>query len=307
MMKKKRIMVVEDEGITAMRIKKSLEDIGYSVTSTEFTGEAAVKKAAENRPDLVLMDIVLDGRMDGIEAAGKIHSDLNIPVVYLTAHSDNEILKRLKTTEPFGYIIKPFDDRELRMVVEIAFYKYGMEQKLRESNELLELKVKERTTELESAVALLKETEKNLRIHAAELEESNTALKVLLNQRDRDRKEFENNILSNIKHLIMPYMEKLKKSRKMSDELDYLRIIDSNLREIVSPFSSKLSFKHLNFTPKEIMISDLIKDGKQDKDIMEILNISLDTVKAHRKNIRKKLGINNKKINLRTKLLSLAE
>ena len=102
-------------------------------------------------------------------------------------------------------------------------------------------------------------------------------------------------------------MEKLKKNRKMSDELDYLRIIDSNLKEIVSPFSSKLSFKHLNFTPKEIMISDLIKDGKQDKDMMEILNISLDTVKAQRKNIRKKLGINNQKINLRTKLLSLAE
>jgi DNA-binding NarL/FixJ family response regulator len=306
-MGKKRIMIVEDESITAMRIKKSLEDIGYSVTSTEFTGEEAVKKAAEDRPDLVLMDIVLDGRMDGIEAAGKIHSSLNIPVVYLTAHSDNKMLKRLQATEPFGYIIKPFDDRELRIVVEIAFYKFGMEQKLRESNERLEVKVKERTAELESTIGLLKETEKNLRIHAAELQESNTALKVLLKQRDRDRKEFENNILSNIKHLIMPYMEKLKKNRKMSDELDYLRIIDSNLREIVSPFSSKLSFKHLNFTPKEIMISDLIKDGKQDKDMMELLNISLDTVKAHRKNIRKKLGINNKKINLRTKLLSLAE
>ena len=306
-MGKKRIMVVEDESITAMRIKKSLEDIGYTVTSTEFTGEEAVKKAGEDRPDLVLMDIVLNGRMDGIEAAGKIHSSLNIPVVYLTAHSDNKMLKRLQTTEPFGYIIKPFDDRELRIVVEIAFYKYGMEQELRASNDKLEVKVMERTAELESTIGLLKETEKNLRIHAAELQESNTALKVLLKQRDRDRKEFENNILSNIKHLIMPYMEKLKKNRKMSDELDYLRIIDSNLKEIVSPFSSKLSFKHLNFTPKEIMISDLIKDGKQDKDMMEILNISLDTVKAHRKNIRKKLGINNKKINLRTKLLSLAE
>ncbi len=306
-MGKKRIMIVEDESITAMRIKNSLEDIGYSVTSTEFTGEEAVKKAAEDLPDLVLMDIVLDGRMDGIEAAGKIHSSFNIPVVYLTAHSDNKMLKRLQATEPFGYIIKPFDDRELRIVVEIAFYKFGMEQKLRESNEMLEVKVKERTAELESTIGLLKETEKNLRIHAEELQESNTALKVLLKQRDRDRKEFENNILSNIKYLIMPYMEKLKKNRNMSDELDYLRIIDSNLKEIVSPFSSKLSFTHLNFTPKEIMISDLIKDGKQDKDMMEILNISLDTVKAHRKNIRKKLGINNKKINLRTKLLSLAE
>ncbi len=305
-MKKKRIMVVEDEGITAMRIKGSLEDMGYSVTSTEFSGEDAVKNAAEDRPDLILMDIVLDGEMDGIEAAGKMRTEYDIPVVYLTAHSDSAIVKRLKATEPFGYIIKPFEDHELRMVVEIAFYRYEMEQKIRESRDMLEIKVKERTAELESAVRLLEEAEKKMRLHAGELGESNTALKVLLKQRERDRNEFENNILSNVKHLIIPYIDKLKKNRKMSDELDYLSIIESNLKEIVSPFSAKLSFRHLNFTPKEIMVANLIKDGKQDKDIMEILNISLDTVKAHRKSIRRKLAINNKKINLRTKLLSVS-
>jgi DNA-binding NarL/FixJ family response regulator len=105
----------------------------------------------------------------------------------------------------------------------------------------------------------------------------------------------------------MPYLEKLKKNRRMSDELVYLSIIESNMEDIVSPFSAKLSFQYTNFTPREIMVADLIKDGKQDKDIIEILNISFDTVKAHRKNIRKKLGINNKKINLITKLLSLSE
>ena len=306
-MKKKRIMIVEDEGITAMRIKSSLEDMGYSVTSTEFTGEEALIKAKKDRPDMVLMDIVLDGKMDGIEAAGKMRSDLNIPVVYLTAHSDEKIVKRIKTTEPFGYIIKPFDDRELRIMVEIAFYKHEMEQKLREGRDELEMKVKERTAELESTIELLQTAEKKLRVHAEELIESNTALKVLLKQREQDRKEFENNILSNIKHLIMPYMEKLKRNRKMSDELDYLSIIESNLNEIISPFSTKLSFQYLNLTPKEIIVADLVRYGKQDKDITEILHISLDTVKAHRKSIRKKLGINNKKINLRTKLLSLTE
>lgn len=132
-MKKKRIMVVEDEGITAMSLKSSLEDLGYIVTSTEFSGEDAVRKAATNNVDLVLMDIVLDGKMDGIEAAGIIHSHFNIPVVYLTAHSDEEMLKRIKQTEPFGYIVKPFDERELRIVVELAFYKYEMEEALRES------------------------------------------------------------------------------------------------------------------------------------------------------------------------------
>lgn len=303
-MKRKRIMVVEDEGITAMRIKSSLEEMGYHVTSTEFTGEEAIKRVEEDRPDLVLMDIVLDGEMDGIESAGEIRSRFDVPVVYLTAHSDKKIVERIKATEPLGYIIKPFDERELRIVVEIAFYKHEMEQKLREHKDELEVKVKERTAELESTIELLKKSEEERRIHAKEVEESNTTLKVLLKQRERDQKEFENNILSSVKHLIMPYMAKLKKNRAMSDELVYLNIIESNLEEIISPFSAKLSFIHLDFTPREIMVADLIKDGKQDKDIIEILNISPDTVKAHRKNIRKKLGINNKKINLRTKLLS---
>ncbi len=306
-MAKKRIMVVEDEGITAMRIQRSMEDMGYTVTSIVISGEEAIEKAEEDKPDLVVMDILLSGKMNGIEAAGKINSRFNIPVVYLTAYSDEKMIKTIKKTEPLGYIIKPFDERELRIVVEIAFYKHEMERRLKEAKDELTEKVKERTTELQSTIERLQKTEKKLSIHAEELAESNTALKVLLRQREKDQREFENNILSNIKHLIMPYLEKLKKNRRMSDELVYISIIESNMNDIVSPFSAKLSFQYMNFTPREIMIADLIKDWKQDKDIMEILNISLDTVKAHRKSIRKKLGINNKKINLRTKLLSLVK
>jgi PAS domain S-box-containing protein len=149
--------------------------------------------------------------------------------------------------------------------------------------------------------------EKRVRERTLELEESNTALKVLLKQREEDQKDFENNILSNIKYLIKPYIAKLKNNRAMSDELAYLDLIESNLDEIVSPFASKLSFKYLDFTPREMLVADLIKDGKQDKDIMEILNISLETVKSHRQNIRKKLGIYGQRTNLRTKLLSLLE
>ncbi len=306
-MAKKRIMVVEDEGITALRIQGSLKQMGYTVTSLVFTGEEAVEKAAEEKPDLVLMDIMLGGDMDGVEAAGKIHALYGIPVIYLTAHSDEKMLKRIRSTRPFGYITKPFDDRELRIVVEIAFYKHEMDRMLMENKEALEVKVKERTAELESAVRMLKTAEKKLKIHAAELAESNAALKVLLNKREQDQKDFENNILTNMKHLIMPYLEKLKKSRGESDDLLYLSIIESNLNEIVSPFSARLSFQYLNFTPREIMVADLIKDGSQDKEIADILNVSLDTVKAHRKHIRKKLGINHKKINLRTRLMSLIQ
>src|SRR5512139_2281228 len=106
---KNRIMIVEDEGVTAMGIQRSLEEIGYAITSVETTAEGAVKKVSVDKPDLVLMDIALAGEMDGIEAAEQIHAKFNIPVVYITAHSDEKIVQRIKKTEPFGYIIKPFD------------------------------------------------------------------------------------------------------------------------------------------------------------------------------------------------------
>lgn len=306
-MKQKRILLVEDEAITAMRIKSSLENMGYAVTSTVFSGEEALAHIEEDRPDLVLMDIVLDGQMDGIETAMEIRSRFKIPVVYLTAHSKESMLKRIKTTEPFGYIIKPFDEGELRAVVEIAFYKHETEQSLKKHKEQLEAAVKSRTAELESAVKRLQTAEKDLRSYARELEESNTTLKVLLKQRESDERQFQDNMLANIKHLIMPYIEKLRSGSTSTEERSWLDIIESNLNEIVSPFSARLSVLYLDLTPREIMIADLIKDGKQDKEIGTLLNISLDTVKAHRKNIRRKLGIYNTRMNLRTKLLSLAE
>jgi PAS domain S-box-containing protein len=152
-----------------------------------------------------------------------------------------------------------------------------------------------------------KQTENKLRMRARELKESNIALKVLLKQRENDKGELEVNIISNVKHLIMPYIEKLKKNRDMSEELAYLNILESNLNEIISPFAHKLSFDNFDLTPKEMQIADLIKDGRQDKEIIELLHISIDTVKFHRKNIRRKLGIYGKRTNLRNYLLSMTK
>ncbi len=132
-MAKRRIMVVEDEGITALNIKKSLEKIGYVVTSISVTGEDAVNNAARERPGLVLMDIILKGKIDGIEAAKRIRARFDVPIVYLTAYSDEAIIKRIMKTDPTGYIVKPFNEKELRVALEIAFYKHDMESRLKES------------------------------------------------------------------------------------------------------------------------------------------------------------------------------
>ena len=132
-----KILVVEDESIVAMDIKHRLENMGYIVPAITSSGEEAVEKASETNPDLVLMDIVLKGEMDGIDAAQQIKDNLDIPVVYLTAYSDERTLKRAKITGPFGYIIKPFEDRELHSAIEVALYKHEMESKLKANEKRL--------------------------------------------------------------------------------------------------------------------------------------------------------------------------
>ncbi|MEW5949611.1 MAG: response regulator [Thermodesulfobacteriota bacterium] len=132
-----KILVVEDEGIVAEDIRGSLESLGYTVSAVVSSGQEAIKKAEEYKPDLVLMDIVLKGEIDGIEAANQIHLCFNIPIVYLTAYADERTLDRAKVTEPLGYIVKPFEDRELRTTIEMALYKHKMENRLREREEWL--------------------------------------------------------------------------------------------------------------------------------------------------------------------------
>ncbi len=132
-----KILIVEDEAIVAEDIHNSLQSLGYIISATVSSGEEAITKIEKDKPDLVLMDIVLKGDMDGIEVAGQIHSRFNIPVVYLTAFTDKKTIERAKLTEPFGYIVKPFEDRELHSTVEMALYKHKMESKLKENESWL--------------------------------------------------------------------------------------------------------------------------------------------------------------------------
>ncbi len=131
-----KILVVEDERITAEDIKDGLKSLGYKVPAVVYSGEDAVKKAGELQPDLVLMDIQLEGEMDGIEAAEQIRMHYDIPVIYLTAYSDESTLERAKRTEPSGYVLKepsgfihkPFEESELHSVIEITLYRHKMEK-----------------------------------------------------------------------------------------------------------------------------------------------------------------------------------
>lgn len=139
---KANILIVEDESIVAQDLQFTLEDLGYDASETANTGELAIQKAAAINPDLILMDIRIIGEMDGIATATKILQQLDIPVVYLTAHADEDTLAKAKRTSPYGYIIKPFDERELRTTIEIALYKHKQEQKLKINAQWLETVLK---------------------------------------------------------------------------------------------------------------------------------------------------------------------
>ncbi len=135
-MSETKIMVVEDETILAKDIQISLRKLGYTVSGIASSGEEVIQKVSEDSPDLILMDIKIKGGMDGIETAKQIKESFSIPVVYLTAHSDDTTLKRAMITDPYGYILKPFEDRDLHIGIEIALYKHKMEEKLVQSEKL---------------------------------------------------------------------------------------------------------------------------------------------------------------------------
>ncbi|MBN2227443.1 MAG: PAS domain S-box protein [candidate division Zixibacteria bacterium] len=132
------VMVVEDESIIAMDIKDTLLRLGYQVPAVVATGRQAVFKAGECKPDLILMDIRLRGDMDGVTAAEQIKTKYAIPIVFLTAYADNDTLQRAKITEPYGYLMKPFEERDLHTTVEMALYRHRMELRLRDSERYLE-------------------------------------------------------------------------------------------------------------------------------------------------------------------------
>lgn len=150
-------------------------------------------------------------------------------------------------------------------------------------------------TELE-----LKCSENELRLKTLSLEETNTALKVLLRHREEDQNVMEQKVIDNVKKLILPYIEKLKGLKLNDSQSSHLEIIETNIHNIISPFLRNLTVEHFDLTPREIQVVNLVKEGKTTKEMTELLNISATAVDFHRKNVRLKLGIKNKKTNLRS-------
>ncbi len=203
------------------------------------------------------------------------------------------ILRDISAQKKAKKVLQEYHDQLEELVAERT-------AELAKTNRQLELEIEER----KRAEEALRKREVELEAQSHHLEEVNTALKVLLKQREDDKKELGENVLSNVKELISPYLDRLNKSRLNTDQKTLINIMDSNLENIISPFISKMSSKYFNFTPMEIKVANLVKEGKTNKEIAELLCLSKNTILFHRHNIRSKLRLKNKKINLRSHLLS---
>ncbi len=181
------------------------------------------------------------------------------------------------------------------------------EYELRRHRDHLEDMVKERTNELTKIMEDLRNREAELSTKSRKLEEANIALKVVLKQMAKKKRVDKENILSNVKQLVIPYLNRLKKSPLNTDQMILINTLESNLDNITSPLISKLSSSFLNLTPMEIRIAHFVKEGLMNKEMAELLGTSLNTISSHRYKLRSKLGLKNKGINLRSYLLSLDE
>lgn len=180
-----------------------------------------------------------------------------------------------------------------------------MEDALRRARDELEHKVLERTAELSRLNTVLTQRQQDLEAKNRELSDLNAALKILLNQREKDKTNLEDNIMANIKGLILPYVERMRQGPLNDRQRAALEVIETNLNEIVSSFSRQISSAYTKLTPREIEVAHLVREGRDSKEIADLLGLSVPTIEFHRNNLRQKLGLRKKRQNLRAFLLSL--
>lgn len=286
-----RLLLVEDDKVDQIAFARFVKSkrLNYAYTTAGSKSEAR-RIVGKNVFDIIIADYILgDGTVFDLFDHFK-----GLPVIVTTGAGNEEVAVAAMKKGAYDYLIKDAAGRYLETLplrVDIALKRRRTEKQLADYQENLEALVLERTAQLD--------------IETRKLEEMNTALRVILNQRNEDKVRIEETILGNLKELVFPYIRSLKKLERNKQKRAYMEIIESNLNSIVEPFARRLSSKFINLTPMEIKVADLIKHGKRTKEIAEMFSLSQKTVETHRSIIRRKLGLTHKKANLRTYLLSL--
>ncbi len=300
-----KILIVDDEVIITSQLEALLTSVGYSVVGVAFSSEEALPMARETKPDLILMDIFMEEMSSGINVAQKIKDELNIPIIFISGYSEEELVTKAKEVEPLGYLLKPFQANQVTTSIEVGLHKFKRDQEFKEEYARLEKQFQERNEELIKAYETIKERQQELEIRTLELEETNAVLKILIERREEDKRELEEKVLGNVKTLVEPYLRKLKETALTPTQNIFLQILESNLEDLTAPFLRNLAMKYTGLTPKEVQVAALVKDGKNTKQIAKLIETTVRAVEFHRHSLRDKLDLRNKKVNLRTFLMSL--
>jgi CheY-like chemotaxis protein/DNA-binding CsgD family transcriptional regulator len=308
-----RILVVDDDEDSRVYLERALRSQKHDVVSVG-NGAVALQKAYEWQPDLVISDILMP-EMNGFELCRRMKTDerlRNIPFIFYTAtfvdKEDEELAMQFGASR---FLIKPMDNAEFFKIINEVIEEHAgnklpvPDRPLVEMKDLCQLQPAALQRKLDKKVRELAKEHEALKVKARELEEANTALGVLLKRREQDHKEWIENVQANIEELIDPYLRKLDETRLNETQQAYVDELKLGLAEIGSPFINKLSHKYANLSPMQVQIANLIKAGKESKDIAKILGVSLNTVMVHRYHLRTKLGIRGNKVNLRSYLSSI--
>ena len=286
--KELRILILEDVTTDAELIKDELREAGTVFTPSCVKDKASYLKALDEfSPDIILSDYSLPS-FDGLSALKlAVKKCPDVPFIFVSGALGEETAIELLKQGATDYVLK---SRLSRLGPAVS-------RALQEVKERKERKM---------AVEELKKREQALELKSRSLEEANTALKVLLQHREEDKAALEEQVLANVRKLVLPYLENLKHLHLNENQAAQVKIAEENLKKIVSPFLRNLTSSYLELTPREIQVANLVKEGKTTKEMTEILNISATAVDFHRKNLRSKFGIKNKKTNLMAFLSSLS-
>ncbi len=312
-----KILVVDDEKTVQMAMEIALKNENYELHFAD-NGKQGLEVFEREAPELIFLDLkmpVMNG-FDFLKAV-KLKPDSPFTLVVITGHGDDEEIQRCYNMGIDFFLKKP-----LNMVEICGLAKRCTEQKrlekeraclfaeLQKAREMLEQRVAERTAELSDSIASLEEeikehnvTAEKLRKKTLALQESSTALEVLLKKRDDERAQYDTELNAKIEKMVKPYIDKLKQTRVTTSQKNIINLLEQNLGAITSPFLYNRLSLFFKLTAKEIQISNLIKQGLSSKEIASLLEISTRTVETHRYQIRKKIGLKDNRKSLRKSLL----